>query len=104
MPPSGSDWINYDNYTAASREFNHSNNIKQIINTSNNNNNNMNNHSNGSMDDDVIGSLGKVLSSVNLQADVDGSGHHSNNSSAPGSVSGAWTGLSNSNAAPAPSG
>jgi hypothetical protein len=64
----------------------------------------MNNHANGSMDDDVIGSLGKVLSSVNLQAVVDGSGHHSNNSSAPGSVSGAWTGLSNSNTAPAPSG
>lgn len=63
----------------------------------------MNNHANGSMDDDVIGSLGKVLSSVNLQADVDGSGHHSNASSAPGSGSGAWTGLANSNAAPTPS-
>jgi len=102
MPPSGSDWINYNNYTATSREFNHDDNSKQRINTSNNNN--MNNHANGSMDDDVIGSLGKVLSSVNLQAVVDGSGHHSNNSSAPGSVSGAWTGLSNSNTAPAPSG
>ena len=55
-------------------------------------------------DDDVIGSLGKVLSSVNLQSEVDGSGHHSNHSSAPGSGSGAWTGLTSSNAAPAPSG
>jgi len=100
MPPSGSDWINYNNNTNASREFNHDDNSKQIINTSNNK---MNNHANGSMDDDVIGSLGKVLSSVNLQADVDGSGHHSNASSAPGSGSGAWTGLANSNAAPAPS-
>mmetsp|Transcript_27005 Transcript_27005/g.53925 ORF Transcript_27005/g.53925 Transcript_27005/m.53925 type:complete len:895 (-) Transcript_27005:326-3010(-) len=100
MPPSGSDWINYNNNTTASIEFNHDDNSKQIINTSNNK---MNNHANGSMDDDVIGSLGKVLSSVNLQADVDGSGHHSNASSAPGSGSGAWTGLANSNAAPAPS-
>ena len=63
----------------------------------------MNNHASGSVDDDVIGSLGKVLSSVNLQGDVDGSGHRSNASSA-GSAGGAWTGLANSNAAPAPSG
>lgn len=59
----------------------------------------MNNH----VDDDVIGSLGKVLSSVNLQSEVDGSAHHSNHSSAPGSGSG-WNGLASSNAAPASSG
>lgn len=55
----------------------------------------MNSHTNG-MDDDVIGSLGKALSSVNLQGDVDGSAHIIG--SAPGSGSGAWTGLSNSTA------
>ena len=103
MPPSGSDWSNYNNNTITSaREYNHhGDNRKEISPASNSNHNTMNNHAE---DDDVIGSLGKVLSSVNLQSEVDGSGHHSNHSSAPGSGSGAWTGLASSNAAPAPSG
>ena len=102
MPPSGSDWSNYNNNTITSaREYNHYGDNRKEISPASNNNNTMNNHAE---DDDVIGSLGKVLSSVNLQSEVDGSGHHSNHSSAPGSGSGAWTGLASSNAAPAPSG
>ena len=102
MPPSGSDWSNYNNNTITSaREYNHYGDNRKEISPASKNNHTMNNHAE---DDDVIGSLGKVLSSVNLQSEVDGSGHHSNHSSAPGSGSGAWTGLASSNAAPAPSG
>lgn len=55
--------------------------------------------------DDVIGSLGKVLSSVNLAGDVDNSGHSNGGQpqgqqyGAPGSGMGSLTG-----AVPAPAG
>ena len=63
--------------------------------------------------DDVIGSLNKVLSSVNLAGEVDGSGHSSNGGgqgqqygapgTAVGSQTGSWTGLSGSaDPSPAP--
>ena len=75
---------------------------------------------NNNEDDDVIGSLGKVLSSVNLAGEVDGSAHSSASSggggqgqqggygapgTAIGSQNGSWKGLSGSSTqAPAPGG
>ena len=78
---------------------------------------------NNSEQHDVIGSLGKVLSSVNLEADGSGHSHsHSRGSggggggqgghhhhqggygAAVGSQPGSWSGLSGAPAAPAPAG
>ena len=79
---------------------------------SENNINQVDTMNNSRVEDDVIGSLGKVLSSVNLAGEVDGSNHSSVNSGqggqqsvgygAPGSAVGSqtagatWNGLSGS--------
>ena len=103
MPPSGFDWVNNNNTTAATA----SNNNTTTTTTTNSSkgimNHNLSNH--GTDHDDVIGSLGKVLSSVNLQDEDDSTNNNGHHASAPGSGSG-WTGLSNnsSGTAPAPSG
>src|SRR6056300_190879 len=106
MPPSGFDWVN-NNTTAATASYNDTTTTATTNNSSKGiMNHNSSNHGTMVHDDDVIGSLGKVLSSVNLQDEDDSTknnGRH--HASAPGSGSG-WTGLSNnsSGTAPAPSG
>ena len=86
----------------------------------NNGQHNTKNMINNTEDDDVIDSLGKVLSSVNLAGEVDGSAHSSASSggggqgqqggygapgTAIGSQNGSWKGLSGSSTqAPAPGG
>ena len=100
MPPSGPTlWSSNNSEVTTIPEHGHNNNIKRNM---------MNNEQ-----DDVIGSLNKVLSSVNLAGEVDGSGHSSNGGgqgqqygapgTAVGSQTGSWTGLSGSaDPSPAP--
>lgn len=102
MPPSGFDWVNNNN-TAATASYSDTNTTTATTNSSKGiMNHNLSNH--GTDHDDVIGSLGKVLSSVNLQDEDDSTkNNNGRHASAPGSGSG-WTGLSNNSSAPAPSG
>ena len=107
MPPSGFDWVNNNNTTATAATASYSDTTTTATTTNSSKgimNHNLSNH--GTDHDDVIRSLGKVLSSVNLQDEDDSTNNNGrHHASAPGSGSG-WTGLSNnsSGTAPAPSG